>query len=160
MCSACSKTCRSIAAKLGASRLSRWPAIWHAEDGHPAQKSRPKPEIRVQPADPRSGASSIGDGDHAGEAYKLLGILRLVVDTNLVMHMRPGTAAGTAKEADLVVFGDGLPDRHSEAVKMRVKGGDAVAVVDLDYPAVIAVIPSVSHDPGGRRIDRRHVRPR
>src|SRR5215471_18788900 len=137
MSSACSKTCRSIAARAGANRLSLWRAIWRAD-----------PLCAVLPA---------GGGDHAGEAKKFLRILRLVIDENFVMHMRAGASSRTAGEPDLLVISNGLAHRHDVAVQMAVYGGDPIAVADFDNLAIIGSVTGIGHHPWRRRIYRCHV---
>src|SRR5271169_4564098 len=95
--------------------------------------------------------------DDAGQADEFFGILRFVVDPDLIVHMGPGTAAGAAEKADRLMLGDPLPDRNDIAVKVGVKGGDAVSVIDLDHLAVVAVIAGVGHDPRCGRMNRGHV---
>src|SRR5689334_4554411 len=95
--------------------------------------------------------------DHAGQADEFFGILRFVVDPDLIVHMRPGAAAGAAEKADLLMLGDPLPDRNDIAVKMGIKGGDAVSVIDLDHLAIVADIAGVGHDSRRGGMNRGHV---
>src|SRR5437016_3796979 len=95
--------------------------------------------------------------DHAGQADEFFGVLGFVVDPDLIVHVGAGAAAGAAEKADLLMLGDPLPDRDDVAVKMGVKGGDAVSVIDLDHLAVVAVIPGVGHGPRRGGVNRRHV---
>src|SRR5438874_10131238 len=98
--------------------------------------------------------------DHAGQADEFFGVLGFVVDPDLVVHVGAGAAAGAAEKADLLMLGDPLPDRNDVAVKMGVKGGDAVSVIDLDHLAVVAVIAGVGHGPCRGGMNRGHVRRR
>jgi len=95
--------------------------------------------------------------DHAGQADELFGVLRFVVDQDFIVHMGSGTAAGAAEKTDLLMLGDPLPDRDDIAVKMGVKGGDAVSVIDLDHLAIVADIAGVGHDPRRGGMNRGHV---
>src|SRR5260370_16855547 len=78
--------------------------------------------------------------DHASQADKLFGILRFVVDQDLIVHMGPGTAAGAAEKADLLMLGDLLPDRDHIAMKMAIHGVDASSVLAFNnLPLVTAL---------------------
>ena len=90
------------------------------------------------------------DRDDASEPHEFLRVLRLAVDDDLVMHMRPGRAAGAAEKADLGLRRDMLPDRHGRAVQVPVAGREPVAVVDLDDLAVIVAIAGERHDTRSR----------
>src|SRR5262249_37132970 len=86
------------------------------------------------------------------------GILWLVVDPHLIMHVRARTAAGASEKPDLFMFGDPLSDRHDIAVKMAVNGRDAVSVIDFDDLAVIAEVAGIGYGSCSGRMNRRHVR--
>src|SRR5690242_3372120 len=69
---------------------------------------------------------------------EFLGIDRVVVHQHLVVQMRPGAAAGAAELAQPLVRAYPLAARHRDAMEMREARDDAVAMVDLDRPAVAA----------------------
>src|SRR5205823_14470407 len=84
-------------------------------------------------------------GNDARKPEEFLGILRFAVNQHLVMHVRAGGPAGAAEKSDLAVPRDPLADRDGLAMKMRIAGGDAVAVIDFDDLAVIVAIPGIGH---------------
>src|ERR1044071_8393976 len=63
-------------------------------------------------------------------------------------------ARGTAGGADLrdgLALLDGVAELHEQALVVRIARHVAVAVVDLDAPAVTETLPRVRHDPRGDR---------
>src|SRR5271169_2530026 len=72
------------------------------------------------------------------QAQIFVGIYGDVVDADFVVEMGAGGASALADVADGVAAVDVLAGGYSEAGKMAVAGGDAVAVVDHDGASVAA----------------------
>src|SRR5487761_154471 len=80
---------------------------------------------------------------------ELLGIDRSAVETNFVMEMGAGAAAGAAQLGDLHVCRDMLTHRHQNPMKMGIERYNAVTVVDIDRAAV-TFFPAREDDDAGR----------
>src|SRR5579872_4063055 len=78
------------------------------------------------------------------------GIAGAAVDPDLVVQMNRGHAAGGADETERLVQGDGRADLDEDPAEVGVARGEAVAVVDLDHVAVVAVPAGIAHDTVGR----------
>ena len=66
------------------------------------------------------------------------GVDRFVVETEFVVEVRAGRAAGRADVGEELASGDGVADRNVDLRKVAVACRQAAAVVDLDHVAVAA----------------------
>ena len=81
--------------------------------------------------------------------------MRMVIDADLVVHMRTGGPTGGAEKTDLLVKPDFLAERNVDTVQMRVSSANAMAVLDLDHEAVGALTAGEDDAAGGGRRHRR-----
>src|SRR5690348_597707 len=88
---------------------------------------------------------------------ELLGIDRSAVETDLVMEMGAGTAAGAAQLGDFHVCRDALTHRHQNSMKMGIERYNAMTVVDFDRPAITFFPASEDDDARRRAIDQRTI---
>ena len=81
------------------------------------------------------------------------GVDRVVVQTDLVVEVRAGRAAGGADEAEELAAGYVVAHLDVDVREVAVAAGKAVTVVDLDHVAVAALPAGFDDLTGGRGQD-------
>jgi hypothetical protein len=90
---------------------------------------------------------------------KIEGIFRRAIEPRFVEQMRARAPAGIAQQPNFLVQPDRFAGLHQDAVEMRVAGGEAVAMVDLDDLAIAGLAAGKTDNAGGGGIDRRALGP-
>ena len=74
---------------------------------------------------------------------------------HLEVQVRPGRSSARADHGDAIAGNDDLAGSHQQLRGVRVARRQAVAVIDLDHPAEVALEAGEGDDAAGRREDRR-----
>ena len=81
------------------------------------------------------------------DLHELLGILRLTVHNDLVVHVGTRGAASAPEKAHLRTRLDPLAHRDGVTMQVAAEVSNFVAVLDLDDLGVSTPIAGISHDP-------------
>src|SRR5688572_15072917 len=96
---------------------------------------------------------SVGDDGIVEE--KLARIRRLAVDQHFVMDVWTGSEPRRPDQRDALPALHHLATPHHHLGGMRIAGDDAIAVIDLDHVAVIALVARANNGALGGRHDWR-----